>query len=302
MPPVLATADIGSNTVHLLVGRVVTGGVQRVCNDSEWLSLGQVVSHEGEVPEALVRKLVRTIASFKAQAKAFKADKLYCFATEAIRRAGNHGDVMNAIEKETGVRVDMISPTREAELGLAGALCDRPKEGKFLFAESGGGSVQVAHCLGREILEESSLPIGTGVLIDQSELYEVAKEKQVELLESLVDKSIALLPPAYPETPVLACGGVARGLWRALHPDGDPVLWREELEYLTGVARRLDQSTICARFGVKPKRADTLLPGSIIYRKLLDYARVSHLTVSLYGVREGALLEMSEGRLEGFRL
>ena len=61
MPRVFATADIGSNTVHLLVANHGPEGIQKVLNESEWLSLGQVVSHNGEIPSEVENKLLSTL-------------------------------------------------------------------------------------------------------------------------------------------------------------------------------------------------------------------------------------------------
>ena len=49
-----AAADIGSNTVHLLVARLdEKGRLHRIENDSVWLSLGEIVSRLGEIPETV---------------------------------------------------------------------------------------------------------------------------------------------------------------------------------------------------------------------------------------------------------
>jgi len=293
MPTVLAAADIGSNTVHLLVANIGLTGLQRLSNDSEWLSLGQVVSHTGEIPKEIVGRLVSTLTEFKAKAKSLDAGGLYVFATEAVRKAKNHKEVLRFVRKETGLEVDVITPRREAELGLKGALLDCPKQGKFLFAETGGGSVQVAICDGLEILEETSMPIGTGVLIDQAE----GATKSVEAMKETIEKAISEIPNNESVAQILASGGVARGLWRALHPDGDPIIHQEELEFLRWSTSRLNQKTISNRYRVKGKRAVTLLPGSLIYLALMRKFQTSELTVSQFGVREGAILELSQGKI-----
>jgi exopolyphosphatase/pppGpp-phosphohydrolase len=47
-----------------------------------------------------------------------------------------------------------------------------------------------------------------------------------------------------------------------------------------------------ARFGVKYKRAATLLPGAAVYLATLKVFRHVSMKVSDYGVREGAILEL----------
>ncbi len=297
MTNVLAAADIGSNTAHLLVASYGPSGLGRLLNESEWLSLGQVVSHENRIPKELISRLTTTLKAFKSQSASLKADGIYVFATEAVRKAENHRDVLKIIKKETGLDVDIIEPKREAELGLKGALIDCHSDGRFVLAETGGGSVQVAVCEGADILSETSAPIGTGVLIDRALLHQPATTRQVGAAEALIGDALSAVPSDVDVKRLVASGGVARGLWRALHPDGDPTIHLEELKFMAWVAKRLNQTTIGKRYSVKAKRAATLLPGSLVYKALMEKFNLSEMTVSQFGVREGAILEMSQGKI-----
>lgn len=78
-----------------------------------------------------------------------------------------------------------------------------------------------------------------------------------------------------------------------MHPDGNRMLHIEELQYLIWDASRLDVQTIAARYGVKAKRAGTLLPGALIYEAFLTRFGIEEFEVSQFGVREGAILELA---------
>ena len=97
----------------------------------------------------------------------------------------------------------------------------------------------------------------------------------------------------------IVSGGVARGLWRAIHPDGDKKLAREEIDYLIWASERLSIERLIERFNVKPKRAGTLLPGALVYQALMEKFGLSEVMVSEFGVREGAILEMAKGKIKG---
>lgn len=297
MPEVFAAADIGSNTVHLLVAGLDSVGLKRLINESEWLSLGQVVSHEGGIPSDLIDRLIATLGTFRAHAKSQGAQGLYVFATEAVRKASNYRDVIKRLQKATGLTIDVISPNKEAELGLKGALLDCPQEDKFLLVETGGGSVQLALCEGPDILAETSLPIGTGVILDKANLRHPAPASSLNAATKMVNEPLKKLIGFEGARTMVASGGVARGLWRALHPDGERSLHIVEVEYLAWSTQHLNQTTISKRYGVKPKRAVTLLPGALIYQAIMAHFGMHEMTVSQYGVREGAILEMSQGRI-----
>ncbi|MBS1714774.1 MAG: hypothetical protein JST30_10610 [Armatimonadetes bacterium] len=297
MREVIAAADIGSNTAHLLVARIGPRGLERLANVSEWLSLGQVVSHEGVIPRSDAANLAAVMRRFRETAHDLDAGHFYVFATEAVRRARNHRAVLTAVRKETGVTIDLISPQREAELGLKGVQADASMTGRFVLVEAGGGSVQVAHCQDADLLQDASLPLGTGVLIDKAGLSQPLRPAQSVRLKTVIDKVLTGLPAFSDAKAMVACGGVARGLWRALHPDLSPVLHRKELEYLAWSASRLGIAAIARRFSVKPKRAATLVPGSLVYLALMERFGFEEVTVSAFGVREGAVLEISQGKV-----
>jgi len=301
MPRTYAAVDIGSNTAHLLVGEVQNGSIKKIIDESNWLSLGEVVGKARCIPSSLQDVLVRTLNTFKGEAKQAGAQTMYCFATEAMRVAANNKEVLHKLEKTTGVAIQLISAQREAELGLRGVLLDSDAS-KFLLVEVGGGSAQIAQCTRKRIKQEASLPLGTGTLIAKMGLtapcdYAHLKRTQ-RAVQSILDSS-----DIFDGAPkVVASGGVVRGLWRAMHPDGDPVLHMEELNYLVWATQRLSGEEIVNRFQVKPKRALTLLPGAIVYREILTHAGHDEMTVSRQGVREGALLEMAEGKIDGWRI
>lgn len=302
MPPVFAAADIGSNTVHLLVASLTETGITRMRNDSEWLSLGEVVSREGVIPPDLERKLLATIKSYSAAATALKAERFYVFATEAMRVAKNHDEILTRIRRQIGVEVDLISARREAELSIAGVQLDTSAPGPWALIEVGGGSAQVARCREDGVMtDEISLPLGTGRLVVEASLTQPSHEDQRRDLQNFIRHQIEACRSLGPVARIVASGGVSRGLWRAVHPDGGRSLAVQELEYLQWASARINIETICRRFGVKAKRASTLLPGSTVFLELLRLFSQEAMTVSEYGVREGAILEMSKGRLESCR-
>jgi exopolyphosphatase/pppGpp-phosphohydrolase len=57
MAQILATADIGSNTIHLLVAMASKKRFRRLVNDSEWLSLGEMVQRRGEISPDAIRQV-----------------------------------------------------------------------------------------------------------------------------------------------------------------------------------------------------------------------------------------------------
>lgn len=298
MGRILSTIDIGSNTAHLLVAEVGDGSVRRIVDESDWLSLGEIVGRERCVPGAMQDAVIRTVGGFRRKASAEGAERLWVFATEAMRRASNGQELRKRIEQATGVKVEVVSAQTEAELAMKGALLDS-EASSFLLVEVGGGSAQVARCSRKRIKAEASLGLGTGTLIAKLGLTSPCDYAHLKRIQRTVQEALEDADVFGDVQAIVGSGGVVRGLWRALHPEGERTLHMEELNYLIWATQRLTADAIVARFQVKPKRAYTLLPGAVVYRQILEHAGHEEMVVSRYGVREGALLEMSEGSIEG---
>lgn len=294
MGRLIAAADVGSNTAHLLIGHLTNSGLKRLVNQSEWLSLGEVVSRHGEIPADKVKELMATLAQFRSLLDEYKVEASVFFATEAMRQAENHDEVLEEANRRFGIAIQIISPLREAELSYRSCQIDCKGEEPMLMVEAGGGSVQVALCENRSIQRLASLPIGSGALRARSGLDQpptgYAVEKALEIIEIECDE-LTGYPPV---KRIVACGGVSRGLWRALHPDGEKLMHVEELDFLAWDCARLETEVIVDRYDVKINRARTLLAGSLVLRHILGLFGHSEFQISQYGVREGAILELGD--------
>lgn len=294
MTRILAAADIGSNTAHLLIAATNGDSLVRVDNTNEWIPLGEVVSTKGYIPPDVTQQLISAVKEFRRLSKDKSAEQLYVFATEGMRVAENHDAVLGAIKSEAGVSVEIISPAREAELSFRGIQLDCRDYPTDLMFEVGGGSAQIARVSDGHLVSSESLRLGTGRIIASAGLRSPATDDMMAAAQTTIEQSLDTLRLSGTFSNAVLSGGVGRGLWRALHPDGDKVLHREEIAYLLWSSQRLTVEQISTRFRVKPKRAGTLLPGALVYLALMDRFGLTHIRVSEYGIREGAILQMFE--------
>ncbi|MDI9641156.1 hypothetical protein QPK87_05715 [Kamptonema cortianum] len=293
MSRITAVADIGSNTAHLLVGTVTNCRVKRLANQSVWLDLGQHVREHGEFRPEKVQAIIVALKHYKKVATALGDSNLYCFATQAMREAVNSDFVLKKIEKEAKVKVNVISAEEEATYSCRAISSEFPDVTKAVMVEIGGGSVQVATWEQNKLKSLQSLPLGTGFLAARVQLTHPSEQDQIDQLEAAISEHCASIQPREKGTPVILCGGVTRGIWRALHPDGDPVLHVKELDFLTWDCRRLTGTEIASRYRVKPKRALTLATGSRVLSQILNSLGTESATVCQFGVREGAILSLA---------
>ncbi|MEI7986958.1 MAG: hypothetical protein WCI55_15130 [Armatimonadota bacterium] len=292
-----AAADIGSNTAHLLVAATDGELVMRVDNLNEWIPLGEVVSRLGEIPKDVMEMLTLAVKEFKRIATSKKVDGFYVFATEGMRMARNHTEVLEKIYRETGVKVEIISPAVEAQLSFRGTQLDTRNLGAKILFEVGGGSAQVAIIEDDKIIDQVSLPLGTGRIVAETGIANPCPEYALVAANNYIKRKLQECPLKVQSKLAVASGGVGRGLWRALHPDGEKVIAKYEIEYLRNSVEAMSVDRIGSRFSVKQKRAGTLLPGTLVYLALMNHFGVEACVISEFGVREGAILEMATKRM-----
>ena len=87
---------------------------------------------------------LQTLAKFKRLAESHKVDEIVAAATSATREADNGGDFIAEVDRQTGIRIKVISGTEEARLiHLAAGYGVNVGGSTAVVVDIGGGSVEV---------------------------------------------------------------------------------------------------------------------------------------------------------------
>ncbi len=294
-----AVADIGSNTVHLLVARVAGDALAPLVDQTANLRLGGEVDRDGAIGPAKVDELVATLRGFQAAARAAGAAGLYCFATEAMRAAANRDAVLAAVTAATGLPVHLLPPEAEAALGYRGATAGVPGAGLRAVVDIGGGSLQVVVGEGEAIRGGVSLPLGAARLVarflpdDPPEAGDAAR---------LAAHLAAVIPPALPLrnqdiTALLGTGGTLRRLAAVRGWDAGRPLPADAPAAALAWMRDLPAARLAAEADLPVDRARMFLPALLAWREVWRGYHAPPLWVVPGGVREGAILHLARAGL-----
>lgn len=110
--------DIGSNSVRLALSADGKTLYKRI----KTTRLGEGLSLTGKISSDAIARTAQAVADFKAEAERDGAEKVYAFATAAVRGASNGNDFVDFAKNHYGIEVDVISGEAEAQIGLLGAL------------------------------------------------------------------------------------------------------------------------------------------------------------------------------------
>lgn len=164
-PEAVAALDIGTNTMLLLVSGLDALGNLRVIEDHcRTARLGEGLAREGRIaPQAFERGLaaLREYAQ-RLQALGIEPERTRAVGTAVLRRAANAPAFVDAVQRATGLRIEIISEAEEAELGARAVRGELGTE-RAAVIDVGGGSTEYAGAGGTQRL---SIPIGAVVLAE----------------------------------------------------------------------------------------------------------------------------------------
>lgn len=176
--PVFAALDLGTNNCRLLVAIPQRHGQFRVIDAfSRIVRLGEGLSASGRLSDAAMDRAVEALKICGDKLRNRKIRRARLIATEACRSAVNGQEFLERVEREAGLKLEIIDRQTEARLAVSGcgSLVDRGTKGVVLF-DIGGGSSEIALIdvsgrrsprLANHIVSWTSLPVGVVSLAER---------------------------------------------------------------------------------------------------------------------------------------
>jgi exopolyphosphatase / guanosine-5'-triphosphate,3'-diphosphate pyrophosphatase len=303
-----AVIDVGTNSVKLLVADVTGTGVSPVFETSRQTRLGQGFYTTHRIQAEPILKTAAAVADFAAKARECQAVSVRVLATSAAREALNADELTAAIENASGLRVEIISGEREANLGFCGVATDgRLAEMPLMLLDVGGGSTEFILGRGANIDYSASFQLGTVRLLEQLPVSDPPLPAQLancrrrvrEFLQQEVQPRVDSARIARQGWEMVAIGGTASilGCMEAELTTFDrdrlesTLLSLDRLRWYTThlwglpIARRREV------IGLPSKRADVILTGVVIYEAVMEQFAFGEMRISTRGLRFAALLE-----------
>jgi exopolyphosphatase/guanosine-5'-triphosphate,3'-diphosphate pyrophosphatase len=307
-PPRIGIVDMGSNAIRMLVAEAAGNGIAVLENHRLPLRLGREVFESGQVSEAAISNVVDAFRRFRATCDRLGVQQVRAIATAAVREARNRELLLDRVRDASGIEVEVISGTQEAYL-LAQAVQTRIdlRRGRSVLVDVGGGSVEVVLVEDGQVVGADSYRLGALRLLSMLPDAAAAGESFVELLlhhlHGLERRMADHFAPGRNDRYV-AVGGNIESLADLLRPQGGSngvethalAEVRREVQALAGLSNdaRIEQK------GLKPDRADTIVPAGVVYVRIGEIAGCSHVLVPRVGIKDGLLAEVVAGHRDVF--
>lgn len=300
----LASIDVGSNTVRLLLGSVDKGQVvpSEYVREITRLKGGQNVA--GLAPDAIART-VQALSDFAAVISRHNPDSIRVVGTEALRSAANSSEFVNEVKNATGLHLEVIGGTEEASLTAKGvcSVLKQPTEAVLVF-DIGGGSTEFVLVKSGKILYSQSYQLG---VVDLTERLPTSERGAfirsiIKQLRTSIEPVLQQRKLSMEDLTLVGTAGTATTL-AALDMEMQRYDWRRVNGYclpeltIRNLLYKLDRLTVDEREqlpGMEKGRGDLIPSGIQIILEIMSQFQSKKLMVSDFGLLEGILLSMAQ--------
>ncbi|WP_380170971.1 Ppx/GppA family phosphatase [Kineococcus sp. DHX-1] len=299
----LGVLDVGSNTVHLLVVDAHPGAHPLPAHSTRrLLRLAEHLTPEGAIDVAGVDALTDAVAAAAAAAEDAGVTEMLAFATSAVREAVNGEEVLDHVERATGVRLQVLPGTAEADLTfLAVRRWFGWSAGRLLVLDIGGGSLEVAAGLDEAPDVSFSLPLGAGRLTRDRLAGDPPSPEAVRDVRRSVRQQVAarvrdVTRAGTPDRVVVTSKtfrSLARLTGAAPAEEGPAVRRVLRRDDLAPWVPKLAGMTFRQRAelpGVSVERAPQVLAGALVAEAAFELLGVEEALVCPWALREGVIL------------
>lgn len=296
----LGIIDIGSNTIRLVVWEIYGNGYSRILDElRESVRIGADFLTP-EIPEDKIQGAVETLKKYRRFLHHMAVDRIVVVAADPVRRAPNQQEFLQRVELETGFTPIILDEYEESYLDFRGVTGSMEVENS-LMADIGGSSTQLVWIRNNELVESTSIPVGTLNLTEQFHLSGIVTTENHTGMDRLLHGAFSQVPWLRDNQfkTLILVGGSARTIgrmdrYRRHYPLSLTHNYTLEDLDVRDLYNQLMTKTAHARAqmpGLQLDRADIILGALGIIRSLCQVTGLTELRISGKGLREGVLFE-----------
>jgi exopolyphosphatase / guanosine-5'-triphosphate,3'-diphosphate pyrophosphatase len=141
-PSIYGALDLGTNNCRLLIAKPSRRGFLVIDAFSRIIRLGEGVLSSGELSQAAMNRTLEALKVCAEKMKRRAVTRSRLIATAACRIATNSGEFIDAVERQTGLKIEIVTQETEAKLAVSGcaSLIDRNCDWALVFDIGGGSS------------------------------------------------------------------------------------------------------------------------------------------------------------------
>lgn len=284
-----AAIDIGSNAARLLFCNVFERDKSVIFKKEELfrvpIRLGEDVFSKGYISNEKRQSLIKIIHAFALLIDVGHVISFRACATAAMREAANGREILDEIKKITGIDVELIDGSTEANLIYANHIAEdlEPNIG-YLYIDVGGGSTECTLFYNGKTIFSRSYNIGTIRMLHNKVSKEYFSEFKSQIKELTAD---------YKAIVGIGSGGNINKIIKMAKKQNKP-LTLAKLYEINDTIKNYSLNDRIEVLGLKPDRADVIEPALKIFIAIMEQAGINYLVVPEIGLADGIVHALYE--------
>jgi exopolyphosphatase / guanosine-5'-triphosphate,3'-diphosphate pyrophosphatase len=283
---ILAAIDIGSNAARLLITDVHTykdGTLDytKLNLIRVPLRLGFDVFTTGKIGMERNVMMSKTMLAFKTLMDVYNVQHYKATATSALRDAKNGKQITAQIEKDCGLKIEIISGQEEANIIYNNHFAEKLSNASaHLYIDVGGGSTECTLYHNNTIVAKESFNIGTIRLLTNKVL-----DTEWDALKSFIKTNTK----KYKTIDAIGSGGNINKVFELSKAKKGKSITLDIIKDFYTKLSVLNVEERMHEYDLKLDRADVIVPALDIYSSIMRWANITNIYVPQIGLVDGLI-------------
>ena len=298
---IIASIDIGTNTVLLLIAEVdrTSFKITPLLNEYKMPRIGMGLKPNENISKDRIDKLFSVLSEYKLILSKYKVDNVIVTATNALRIAANSKEIVERIKNNYSWNVNIISGKTEAEFAFLGAVPLSMKNKSNLVIDIGGGSTELILGKDNSIKFRKSFHIGSVSATENYLRHSPPIDKELSEFELYLQTLFLEIKDRLAPDKTYSIAGTPTTLFcmvNGIKAYDDSLVEGGILKYkdigiIIKELKKLTPEQIKNNYGkVMRGREDIILGGTLILLNIMKLLNLSEVIVSSRGIRYGAIV------------
>ncbi|PJG83244.1 exopolyphosphatase [Caviibacterium pharyngocola] len=290
----IAAIDLGSNSFHMIVARIINGSIQVLSRLKQKVQLAEGLDENNVLSQEAITRGVNCLALFAERLQGFNPENVNVVGTYTLRRAVNNAEFLRQAQQVFPYPINIISGQTEAKTIYAGVSHTQPETGRKLVVDIGGGSTEMIIGDGFIPLAAESRHMGCVSFAKKffpqgkisPENFQRAKQNALNKIDDLAFEFNKLGWQS-----VLGSSGTIKTVYQVISANTDPngIITPQRLNELTEIVLRADHFDNLRLAGLNEDRTDVFVPGLAILSAVFENFSIKEMRYSDGALREGVM-------------
>jgi len=294
----IAVLDIGSNSFHLVVARVISNTVQILHKTKIKVHLADGLSKDHHLSQEAIDRGLEALEIIQHSLEGFEPETVRIVATYTLRKAKNALAFIKAAKKILPYPIEIISGQEEARLIYNGVAHTETLDGKTLVIDIGGGSTEFS--LGEQFEPILLRSIDIGCVSFKQMFFNQKKVKRKMVNKAIVyaQQQLALIENKYIKQGWQQCIGTSGTIESIVaivnKNSAEGALSLIQLEALMEKLIAIEDMELLDLGDVNEDRRQLIPAGLAILIAVFKQFEIDTMSFAQAALREGVIYEMED--------